>query len=138
MKREQGPLAPGVVARFQRITAAKSPKGNYVLELHEDGSVRLARHSGATGDWRTPMDAPLPSTPNGKAGGFGGVRKLRKQLDGIDAGEGDGGPKVVEGEKVKDGVYEIVTVPPGREVVYVNADNDVLRALRKLADGVRS
>jgi hypothetical protein len=132
-KRDRSPLAPGVLVRFQRISSGKSPEGNSVLEVDEDGGLRIARHSGSTGDWRTPMDTSVPSTPTGKAG-FGGARKLRKLLAGLDGGD-DGEPVLVEGRAAKDGVFEIVTVPPARQFVYDGVDTDLLRALRKLADG---
>ena len=129
-RRVSGPLGAGVLVRFQRIAAGKNPSLNYVFELSLDGSLRIARHSGVVGDWRTPMDASLPTSPNGSAPAKA-VKKVSKLLSRVSA---ESSPSVVEGDAVKDGVFEVVTLPPEQVVVYDGVDNDVLRELRKLAD----
>jgi hypothetical protein len=129
-RRVRGRLGPGVLVRFQRISAAKSPQGNHVLELSDDGAVRIARHSGVVGvDWQEPMDVELPDEPNASAKS-GAVRKIKKLLAKVEA---SATPAVVTGEIVKDGVFEVVTLPPEHVVVYDGVDNDLLRELRKLA-----
>lgn len=135
IKRRQGPLAPKTILRFQRITAAKNPAKNYWYELDEDGAVRLARHSGDTDDWQTPLDVDLPTAANAKARG-GVLRKLRKLLAREHITEL---PAVVAGPPTKDGTYEVVTARTDdgdKEVVFASADNDLLHLLRDIAKGV--
>lgn len=132
-QRVAGPLGAGVLVRYQRIAAGKDPSRNHVLELSDDGSVRIAHHSGSpasVNDWRTPMDVELPASPNASAKSSA-VRKIKKLLGRVDAGGAS--PSVVTGEIVKDGVFEVVTLPPEQVVVYDGVDNDLLRELRKLA-----
>lgn len=130
-QRMRDPLPSGVLVRLQRIAAAKSPEGNYVLELGEDGSARVARHSGTVTDWKTPMDTELPPAPNAKAR-FGSMRKIRKLVEDVSA-TATATPQVVTGEPAKDGVFEILTVAPDHQVVYDGEDTELLRALRKIA-----
>jgi hypothetical protein len=130
-QRVDAPLGPGVLVRLQRITAGKNPAGNYVLEVGDDGGIRIARHSGSGSAWRTPLDVDLPTAPPGKVGLLS-MRTLRKLGA---ATKVTTSPMVVEGERAKDGVYEVLTVPPDRQVVYENADSELLQLLRKVAGG---
>lgn len=123
------PLGDGVLVRLQRISAGKSPEGNYALEVDDRGRIRLAHHTGAGSAWRTPLDVPLPETATGRAGPLV-LRKLRKL---VASTEVPTSPMVVTGSPAKDGVFEIVTVPPDRQVVYDGVDNELLQVLRKLA-----
>jgi hypothetical protein len=80
------------------------------------------------------MDVALPPQPSAKAK-FGTPRKIRKLLAHVQT-NGSESPTLVEGAPLKDGVFEVVTLPPDREIVYDGVDNELLRALRKVAEGV--
>lgn len=130
-RRDRSPLGGGVLVRYQRIGLEKSPARNLRWELHEDGAVHLARHSGDTSDWRTPFDTRLPPSPSAvlPADRVEGVRRA------LDATGFASQPPYQVGEKAKGGRVEIVSARHGaepREVMYENAENALLDVLREI------
>jgi hypothetical protein len=127
-RRDHSELPAATVLRYQRIGLGKSPAHNLRWELDDDGSLRLARHSGDTSDWQTPFDTDLPSAPSTQLADDK-VEKVRRAL--ADAGF-EGQPPYQVGERAKGGRIEIVTARTGgsvHEVMYENAENDLLNLL---------
>lgn len=111
-RRDTSGLRGDVVVRFQRINRGPSPAPNYRWELHEDGALHLARHSGDTSDPYTPFDTDLPSKPT-----------IHLEPDAIDdvlaalqaAGFAAQPPYQVD-ETVEDGAFTIITARLDGEV----------------------
>lgn len=136
-RRDRSELGPQTLLRYQRIGLEKSPAKNLRWELDEDGSLRLARHSGDTSDWQNPFDTELPESPTGTVGADR-VEQVRKAL--ADAGFNSQPPYQV-GKTAKGGRVEVVTARSGgrvHEVIYENARNELLDLLWEIPEEVES
>ncbi len=131
-RRDGAKLRPGALVRYQRIGLEKHPGSNYRFELDDDGSVRLARHSGDSSNWQTPFDTDLPAAPTAVLAAER-VAAVRQAL--ADAHFGDEPPYQV-GRTAKGGKVEVVTARAGKkahEVLYENARNPLLDLLAAVA-----
>lgn len=136
-RRDRSELGAKTVLRYQRIGLEKSPAKNLRWELDEDGSVRIARHSGETNDWQNPFDTDLPSDPTGTVGRER-VEQVRRALA---EAAFESQPPYQVGKAAKGGRVEVVTARTDggvHEVIYENGRNALLDLLWEIPDEVES
>ena len=132
-RREPVELPADALVAFERINRGKSPAPNYRWVLLEDGSLRLARHSGDTSDPDQPFDTPLPREPNAVLDDD----QVAAVRDALAEAEVDSHPTYLTDPGVEDGAFSIVTVPAAgssRELVYDGASSPLVEGLRRVAE----
>jgi hypothetical protein len=131
-RRDTSALPEGALLRFQLINRGKHPGVNYLWLLYEDGRWLLARHSGDSSDWQTPLDTPLPTTPT-KTLPTRVVQQVKKQLAQADFFRQ---AAYQEDKSVRDGAYSVVTARQNgqtHEVIYAAATNPLITFLQGIA-----
>ncbi len=130
-RRATSALPEGALLRFQYISRGKHPGVNYLWLLYEDGRWLLARHSGDSSDWQTPLDTPLPTTPTQTLSAKE-VQQVKKQLEQADFFQQ---PAYQEDKSVRDGAYYVVTAQHNgktHQVIYAAATTPLVTFLHHL------
>ena len=122
------PVPKDVIVRFYYMAASKSPRANYRWDLHSNGQLFVARHSGTNLTMENTFDRPLPKTPT-KRVTQDDIRSLYDQLERADFFNQPGlqRPAPTEG-----GAYVVVRVRRSdqvHDVVYENIESPLIQYL---------
>ncbi len=116
LARDQDPLPPEALVKFQFISRGPDGSGNYRWLLYSDGRLFLARHSGNVDIDTLPFDTDLPETPT-KTLKSSFVKKVENQLKSADfldqppyqLREGvEGGAWYIVTARIDDQVHEVI------------------------------